>query len=89
MCIFSRTKGLGLCSGIGKLGAIVGIILGEYKKLHPPVRVVTGASTLITAFLILALPDLTKHKMPKTVKEIEVMQFSSRTQNQVQQSNES
>ena len=88
---FSRTKGLGLCSGIGRLGAILGIILGEYKKLHlsTPVQVVAGASTLISAFLILALPDLTQQKMPQTLNEIEVMQFSSKTQSQIQENNDS
>ena len=91
MHFFSRTKGLGLCSGIGRFGAILGIILGEYKKLHlsTPVQVVAGASTLISAFLILALPDLTQQKMPKTLNEIEVMQFSSKTQSQIQENNDS
>ena len=90
MHFFSRTKGLGLCSGIGRLGAILGIILGEYKKLHlsTPVQVVAGASTLISAFLILALPDLTQQKMPQTLNEIEVMQFSSKTQSQIQENND-
>merc|ERR1711935_689489 len=86
-----RTKGLGLCSGIGRLGAILGIILGQYKKLHlsTPVRVVAGASALISAFLILVLPDLTKQKMPCTVNEIEVLQFSGdRRQDQTQQNSE-
>jgi hypothetical protein len=39
---------------------------------------VAGASTLISAFLIMALPDLTQQKMPQTLNEIEVMQFSSK-----------
>jgi len=85
----TRMNGLGLCSGIGRLGAIMGIILGEYKWLHlsTPVKIVAGASTLISAFLILALPDLTKEKMPQTVSEIEAFQFSAKTSNQNQENN--
>ena len=78
----SRTKGLGLCSGIGRLGGILGIILGEYKKLHlsPPVRTVIGASTLISAFLIRILPDLTQQKLPKNIRQIEEVQFRTPTE---------
>lgn len=76
---FSRTKGLGLCSSIGLLGGILGIILGEYQKLHrsTPVRIVAGASTIISAFLIQILPDLTQEKLPETMHDIEKLQFKS------------
>lgn len=55
----------------------MGIILGEYKKLHlsTPVRIVAGASTLISALLIRVLPDMTKKKLPKTMEEVENFQF--------------
>ena len=45
-------KGLGLCSGIGRLGAILGIILGEYKWLHlsTPVKIVAGKIFLYSSF---------------------------------------
>ena len=47
---------------------------------------IAGASALISAFLILVLPDLTKQKMPCTVNEIETLQFSGdRRQEQNQQ----
>ena len=50
-CIFSRMNGLGLCSGIGRLGAIMGIILGEYKWLHlsTPVKIVAGKVFLFSS----------------------------------------
>ena len=55
-------------------------IYDEYIKLFIAIfYFVAGASTLISAFLILALPDLTKEKMPQTVSEIEAYQFSVKT----------
>ena len=71
-----RMKGVGICSGLGTIGGIVGIILGEYQKLpySTTVIAVIGALTLITAFLIRVLPDITKEKMPKTFADLEKLQ---------------
>lgn len=68
-----RPFGVGLCSGIGRLGGIIGLILGEYKKLHlsNPAMIVIGVLTFISAVLVNLLPDLTKKIMPKKLKDIE------------------
>ena len=80
---FFRPFGVGLCSGIGRLGAILGLILGEYKKLHliNPAMIVIGVLTFISAVLVNLLPDLTKKIMPKNLTDIEQQIFYSSNSN--------
>ena len=69
----------GICSGAARLGAITGILLGEMKILNgsSTVLILTGILILISAFLIKVLPDMTKHRMPKSNKDVMLVQFSN------------
>ena len=69
---YFRLIGVGLCSGLGRLGAIAGVVLGEYKHLHlsAPVLVTAGAITLISAFAISKVPDYTRRQtLPKNMED--------------------
>ena len=74
-----RNIAVGFCSGIGRLGAILGIFLGEHKQLHlsTTVMFVMGFLMMVSAVFLKLLPDLTKHKMPRTLKELEDIQFGT------------
>ena len=78
MCIYiCRTSFVGICSGMGRIGAIVGIILGEYDMFHffKPVLVFAGTLSIISAMLIIFLPETTKSKMPETYQEIQMIKI--------------
>ena len=69
-----RLVAVGLCSGFGKLGAIAGVVLGEYKHLHlnKGVIVTAGALTLSSAFVLTRIPDYTRREtLPKNVEELQ------------------
>ena len=85
--ISSRNVAIGFCSGIGRLGAILGIFLGEYKQLHlsNTVMFVMGFLMLVSAVFLKLLPDLTRHKMPRTLKELEDIQFGTNASSQEDQ----
>ena len=70
----------GICSGVARLGAITGIIVGEMKILNesPVVLTLAGALIMISAFLIKIIPDMTKHKMPNTIQDVLLVQFPER-----------
>ena len=57
----------------------MGIFLGEHKQLHlsNTVMFVMGFLLLVSAVFLKLLPDLTKHKMPRTLKELEDIQFGT------------
>ena len=71
-CIFfsSRTTFIGLCSGMARLGAIIGIVVVEIEtSIVGRCASVLGLIVCILP-LIPYLPDLTKQKMPKTFKQM-------------------
>ena len=70
----------GICSGVARLGAITGLIIGEMKILNesPVALTLAGVLIMISAFLIKIIPDMTKHKMPNTVQDVLLVQFPER-----------
>ena len=74
-----RTGFVGLCSGVARIGAITGIILGDYNLFHlfAPVLILVGTLALFSSLLVPFLPDMTKHKMAKTYQDIQKVQFSN------------
>ena len=73
MLSFCRLIGIGICSGLGRFGAMAGVVLGEYQHLHlsAPVLVTAGAMTLASAFIISSVPDYTKHqKLPENIEDL-------------------
>ena len=78
--IFFRMTCNGICSGVARLGAITGILIGEMKMLNESqvVLALAGGLILISAFLIKVIPDMTKHKMPNTVQDVLLVQFPQR-----------
>ena len=74
---YFRTTCTGLCSGAARLGAITGIMIGELNLLHSSVivNVLAALVTLLSAFLIKILPDMTKHRMPVSLQDIAKVQF--------------
>ena len=66
----SRTTFIGLCSGMARLGAIIGIVVVEIEtSIVGRCASVLGLIVCILP-LIPYLPDLTKQKMPKTFKQM-------------------
>ena len=76
MCI-CRTSFVGICSGMARIGAIIGIIFGEYDMFHflKPVLVFAGTLSIISAMLITFLPETTKSKMPETYQDIQMIKI--------------
>ena len=72
-----RTGFVGVCSGVARIGAITGIILGDYNLFHlfTPVLILAGTLALFSSILVPFLPDMTKHKMAKTYQDIQRVQF--------------
>ena len=62
---------------MARIGAIVGIIFGEYDMFHffKPVLVFAGTLSIIAALLITFLPETTKNKMPETYQDIQMIKF--------------
>ena len=76
-----RSGFVGLCSGVARIGAITGIILGDYNLFHlfAPVLILAGTLALFSSILVPFLPDMTKHKMAKTYQDIQRVQFPNST----------
>ena len=66
-----------MCSGVARIGAITGIILGDYNLFHffTPVLILAGTLALFSSMLVPFLPDMTKHKMAMTYQDIQKVQF--------------
>merc|ERR1711963_858447 len=60
-----------------RIGAITGIILGDYNLFHlfTPVLILAGTLALFSSILVPFLPDMTKQKMAKTYQDIQKVQF--------------
>ena len=58
---------------MGRIGAIVGISFGEFDILHRylPTMFLASALSILSAFLFPILPEMTKRKMPDTIKDIQ------------------
>ena len=71
-----RTTCMGLCSGAARLGAITGIMIGEYDLFSSfGVSLLAAIVTLLSAGFIKILPDLTEERMPVTLQDITKVQF--------------
>lgn len=70
-----RTTGIGCCSTVGRLGAIVAPWVGKLGKMyHPYVPIVIcGLSALVAGILSIFLPETKGIKMPDTVAEAEML----------------
>ncbi|XP_071501242.1 organic cation transporter protein-like [Diadema antillarum] len=68
-----RSVGVGLCSMMARIGAIVSpliLILGDYYSPAP--QIIFGVSTVVAGFLSFLLPETKGKKLPETIEEGEI-----------------
>ncbi|XP_071479194.1 organic cation transporter protein-like [Diadema antillarum] len=68
-----RSVGMGLCSMMARVGAIMSpliLILGDYYTPAP--QIVFGVSTVLAGFLSLLLPETKGKELPETIEEGEL-----------------
>ena len=72
MLFFVRTSLTGVCSFVARLGALLGISLGEYDVLHRYniTMFLAAALSFLSAVLLQFLPEMTEIKMADTYEEI-------------------
>ena len=77
-----RNTCMGICSGATRLGAITGILLSELQVLNESYVLLTaGCFMLVSAYLILLLPDMTKYNLPNTPEDVMKVQFPDKKSN--------